>query len=58
MIEDEPSEPDPSLLGERDLGWMALDIDFARGGRPLFFKATMRDGVIEVPELGSAAVRS
>ena len=58
LIEGEPFEPDPSLLGERDLGWMALDIDFARSGRPLFFKAIMRDGVIEVPALGSAAVRS
>jgi hypothetical protein len=37
---------------------MALDIDFARGGRPLFFKASMRDGVIEVPALNSLDVRS
>jgi CRISPR-associated protein Cas5d len=58
LIEDEPPSPDNSLLGERDLGWMALDIDFARGGRPLFFKASMRDGVIEVPALNSLDVRS
>jgi hypothetical protein len=37
---------------------MALDIDFARGSRPLFFKAAMHDGVIEVPALDSPAVRA
>lgn len=58
LIESEPPEPDASLLGERDLGWMALDIDFARGSLPLFFKATMRDGVIEVPALDNPAVRA
>lgn len=58
LIEDKPPTPDESLLGERDLGWMALDIDFARGNLPLFFKAAMRDGVIEVPTMDSAAVRA
>ena len=46
------------LLGEKDLGWMTLDIDFARGGRPLFFRALMRDGVIEVPALDGDLVRA
>jgi CRISPR-associated protein Cas5d len=58
LVEGESPAPDESLMGERDLGWMALDIDFARGRLPLFFKATMRDGVIEVPPLDSAAVRA
>ncbi len=38
---------DPSLLGDRDLGWMLHDLDFAPGGRAQFFRAQMRDGVIE-----------
>jgi CRISPR-associated protein Cas5d len=49
----EPGEPallpDPALRGERDLGWMLLDIDYARDRTSRFFKAVMRDGVIEVP---------
>ena len=34
---------------ERDLGWMLHDIDFAHNMTPRFFRATMRDGIIEVP---------
>ena len=40
-----------SLMGERDLGWMALDLDYAAGKEPRFFRARMVDGVIEVPAL-------
>lgn len=39
----------PGLRGEKDLGWMLHDIDFAKGMTPRFFRAVMRDGVIEVP---------
>ena len=58
LVEGKLPAPPESLMGERDLGWMALDIDFAREGQPLFFKAIMRDGVIEVPPLNSADVRA
>lgn len=50
--------PDDSLHGDRDLGWMALDIDFANGNTPLFFRATMKDGVIDVPRRDAAEVRA
>jgi CRISPR-associated protein Cas5d len=41
--------PDPSLSGERDLGYMLHDIDFRRDMTPHFFRPVMRDGVIDVP---------
>jgi len=58
LLEGEPPAPHESLLGERDLGWMALDFDFAPGGEaiPRFFRATMRDGVIDVPDLADPDV--
>jgi len=36
------------LRGERDLGFMLHDIDFADGMTPRFFRARMVDGVIDV----------
>lgn len=42
----------------RDLGFMLWDIDHAAAGRPsLFFRATLRDGVLDVPPPGSPEVR-
>ncbi|WP_225028038.1 type I-C CRISPR-associated protein Cas5c [Xinfangfangia pollutisoli] len=42
----------------RDLGFMLWDIDHAAPGRPsLFFRAGLRDGVMEVPGPDSAEVR-
>lgn len=40
-----PSEFPP---GERDLGWMLHDIDFAGGRTSRFFRARLRDGVLDV----------
>ena len=42
----------------RDLGYMLWDIDHAARGRPsLLFRASLRDGVMEVPRPGSAEIR-
>ncbi|MFT4247028.1 MAG: type I-C CRISPR-associated protein Cas5c [Pseudomonas sp.] len=49
---------DASLLGERDLGWMLHDIDFADGMTPRFFRALMRDGSIDVPAFDGDEVRA
>lgn len=47
-----------SLQGIRDLGYMLHDIDFEADMTPRFFRCMMVDGVIEVPTLQSAEVRS
>ncbi len=49
---------DAALAGTRDLGWMLHDIDFSQGNTPRFFRAQMRDGVIEVPPWHSDEVKS
>lgn len=42
----------------RDLGFMLWDIDHAAPGRPsLFFRAELREGVIEVPKPNSPEIR-
>ncbi len=47
-----------ALRGERDLGWMLHDIDFADGMTPHFFRAQMSDGLIAVPPLAGKAVKT
>ncbi|WP_431470627.1 type I-C CRISPR-associated protein Cas5c [Sphingosinithalassobacter sp. LHW66-3] len=41
---------------DRDLGWMLHDIDFARDNESRFFRAQMRDGVIDVPPFDAEEV--
>ena len=59
---DEADEWPPATLSEadrnRDLGWMLHDIDFAAGNAPRFFRAELKDGVIEVPAFHSEEVKS
>lgn len=54
----EPDAPLPRAIPEtRDLGLMLWDIDHTAPGRPsMFFRAALRDGVIDVPRPGSAEV--
>lgn len=52
LIDDEL--PVSDLTGERDLGYMLLDIDFEDEMTPHFFRAVMRDGVIEIPPFVTA----
>ncbi|MBV5329516.1 MAG: hypothetical protein JZU65_18135 [Chlorobium sp.] len=57
LIENEIS---PSCyMGQiKELGYMLLDIDFANDMTPLFFRASMQDGIIEPPSPLSPAVSS
>ena len=47
------------LKGERDLGWMLYDMDYAdpENITPLFFRGILRDGVLNVPPWDSEEVR-
>lgn len=37
--------------GEMDLGWMLWDIDFQNDMAPIFYRAVMKDGIIDVNDL-------
>ncbi|MGH8437083.1 MAG: type I-C CRISPR-associated protein Cas5c [Pseudomonas sp.] len=60
LLESGVAEPvaDEALQGERDLGWMLHDIDFADDMTAHFFRAQMRDGLIEVPPFMAAEVKA
>lgn len=45
---------DPSLQGERDLGYMLHDIDFGNDKQARFFRAVMQNGIINVPTFEEA----
>lgn len=51
LLEDENDIPTSYYAdeAEKDLGWMLHDIDFKNNMTPHFFRASMRNGVIEVP---------
>lgn len=48
------------LKGEKDLGWMLLDMDYSDPANitPHFFRAVLHDGVLEVPPMYSEEVRT
>ncbi len=60
LLEDGTAVPSasPALAGERDLGWMLHDLDFANGMAPRFFRAQMVDGLIQVPAFEAEEVRA
>lgn len=57
LIESEADFPESELaLDSKDLGWMLHDIDFANQAEPKFFRAELKNGIIEVPPFRSAEV--
>lgn len=57
LIESEVDFPESELaLDSKDLGWMLHDIDFANQAEPKFFRAELKNGIIEVPPFRSAEV--
>lgn len=42
--------------GEKDLGWMLLGINYVDNMTPKFFRAMMKDGVIEVPRMEEGGI--
>lgn len=58
LIEDDEPIPHSVHKGDRDLGWILLDIDHSAGMNPVFFRAIMKNGLIEIPRMenGVAAV--
>lgn len=54
----ETSDPSPRAIDDtRDLGFMLYDIDHAKGRIPLFFRARMESGVLDIPAPNSPEVR-
>jgi CRISPR-associated protein Cas5d len=56
LIED--GVPVSKLSGEQDLGWMLHDIDFINQMEARFFRAVMRNGIIDIPPLQGKEVRA
>jgi CRISPR-associated protein Cas5d len=56
----EPVEEVPPSVhrGEKDLGWILHDIDFEKGMEARFFRAVMRDGIIEMPPQNGKEVKT
>ncbi|OPY11365.1 MAG: CRISPR-associated protein Cas5 [Syntrophus sp. PtaB.Bin001] len=50
--------PRSMLSGETVLGWMLHDMDFKNNMEAKFFRAVMRDGIIDIPSLDGEEVKS
>ena len=59
LCESPPPCPE-ELKGERDLGWMLLDLDYSDPANitPHFFRAMLHDGILEVPPMHSKEART
>ncbi|WP_297430672.1 type I-C CRISPR-associated protein Cas5c [Clostridium sp.] len=51
QLADEINEKSFYINSEKDLGLMLWDIDFKNKATPIFFRPSMKDGVIKIPDL-------
>jgi CRISPR-associated protein Cas5d len=50
--------PESPLDGQKDLGFMLHDLDYADNMSPRFFRAVMNNGIIDVPPLHGSEVKA
>ena len=61
LVDDNDPLPEsglPESECNRDLGWMLHDIDFDHGNTPRFFRAEMKNGIIDVPPFYAEEVKA
>ena len=59
LVEDAmPPSTLPANQRDSELGWMLHDIDYGDGMTPRFFRAELRNGVIDVPALAALEVKA
>lgn len=56
---DDPAEATAPIAESRDLGWMLHDLDFSDPASPTprFFRAELRQGVLEIPDWNGPELR-
>jgi len=56
---DSDAEMDSPIAENRDLGWMLYDLDYSNASdpKPLFYRASLENGVVHVPAYDSEEVR-
>lgn len=58
LVDAKEESVDP-ISESRDLGWMLYDLDYSdrKDPKPLFFRAELKNGVVDVPPIDSEEVR-
>ena len=59
LVRQPDAEPDRPIPEDRDLGWMLYDLDYSDSLdiKPMFYRAELKQGVIDVPHPESSEVR-
>ncbi|MBZ4687067.1 MAG: CRISPR-associated protein Cas5d [Clostridia bacterium] len=58
LVEDDEPLPHSVHKDEKDLGWMLLDIDYNDNMTPRFFRAVMKEGIIEIPRMEGGGINT